>query len=928
MKRMKHLLRRLSILAYWAMAIWPGAPVRAQVVINEVSAANWDLINLGGEYEDWVELYNAGGSSVDLSGWHLSDDDADPGKWTVPAGISIGANGHLVIVCSGKNAVIIGMPHTNFKLTQTKQESVVLSDPAMSLIDSFQFTQPTQKNHSWGRTADGAATWSIFLAPTPAAVNAGPSSYYAETPLMSPVAGGYAGSTSVSIAVPAGCTVRYTLDGEEPTAASTLYAGPFNVNATTCVRAVAFSATPGVPPSFIETSTYFINETHTLPVWSIAAGADVLMILNNGGNTTIAEGNIEYFDAGQTLLDESLGEFNEHGGTSNSNDQRNIDYIVRDEFGYDDEIENQLFRGSDRNDFERIILKSAAGDNFPGYNGAHIRDAYVQSLSQVIGLKLDERSYEPCLVYVNGQYWGVYETREKVDDNDFTEYYYDQHGESVDLIQEYGSIWADYGSTAPWWELYLFITGNDMSDPANYAVVKDSLSTLSMIDHMILNEYVANGSWLAFNTMWWRGKDPDGDHKKWGYCCWDMDWILGSPHNEFGFPESTPLNDPCDHTNENIGGTPSATNFASTHFAMFNALMDNDEFKSQYLTRYAELINHGLDCETTVGHLDSLIALIDPEMDRHCQRWGGTYDEWAENVQEVRDFLIARCAYIVEGIENCYGVEPRDIVILVDPPGSGMVHFNNMDLVDFPFSGTYFDSTNLHFAEEAYPTWDFSHWSTSNHTVLPSESDSAMWFMLLHADTIIAHFTPEIRYDVVLDVVPHGGGEILLGDHLYSSFPVSASVPEAQPFDLAAIPKLYFDFVAWEIRGGGLNPFLPADTLQDSLSITFFAPDTIIAHFHPHDHGYYVPNAFTPNNDGFNDLWIPLGDRVDLDAYDLRLFDRWGQQLFASNDFHEGWDGTAGGHEVPIGVYLYRIDVRDAFTQERWILHGHVTVVR
>ncbi|MBK9177807.1 MAG: lamin tail domain-containing protein [Flavobacteriales bacterium] len=347
------------------MAICPGAPVRAQVVINEVSAANWDLINLGGEYEDWVELYNAGGSSVDLSGWHLSDDDADPGKWTVPGGISIAANGHLVIVCSGKNAVIIGMPHTNFKLTQTKQESVVLSDPAMSLIDSFQFAQPTQKNHSWGRTADGAATWSIFLSPTPAAVNTGPSSYYAETPLMSPVAGGYAGSTSVSIAVPAGCTVRYTLDGEEPTAASTLYAGPFNVNATTCVRAVAFSATPGVPPSFIETSTYFINETHTLPVWSIAAGADVLMILNNGGNTTIAEGNIEYFDAGQTLLDESLGEFNEHGGTSNSNDQRNIDYIVRDEFGYDDEIENQLFRGATATDFERIILKAPPATTTP-----------------------------------------------------------------------------------------------------------------------------------------------------------------------------------------------------------------------------------------------------------------------------------------------------------------------------------------------------------------------------------------------------------------------------------------------------------------------------------------------------------------------------------------------------------------------------------
>lgn len=920
-------MSRSRSLLFTAVLLFAGG-VQAQVVINEVSAANWDLLNASGEFEDWIELYNPGGAAVDLTGWYLSDDDTEPGKWLVPAGVSVPAGGHLLVFASGKDGILAGAPHTNFKLTQTKQEYAVLADPSQNIVSSFWIDRPTQKNHSWGRTTDGAATWGIFQTPTPGAANAGASSYYADKPTLSPASGGYGGATNVSIAVPAGCTVRYTLDGEEPTVASTLYGAPFNVGSTSVVRAVAFSSAPGVPPSFIETSSYFINETHTLPVWSIAAGADVLQILNNGGSPVIAVGNIEYFDASLTLLDETLGEFNEHGGTSNSNDQRNIDYIVRDEFGYDHEIENQIFRGSDRDHFERVILKAAAGDNYPGYDGAHIRDAYVQSLSQRIGLKLDERSYEPCVVYVNGQYWGVYETREKVDDNDFTDYYYDQPGERVDMIQEYGMVWADYGSTDSWWNLYLFITGNDMTDPANYAQVQDTLNTLSMIDHMIINEYMANGSWLAFNTMWWRGKDPSGDHKKWGYCCWDMDWICGSPHNEFGFPESTPQNDPCDHEGLIIGGQPSPSNFASTHFAMFNALMENDDFKSQYLTRYAELINHGLDCATTVAHLDSLIGLIDPEMDRHAQRWGGTYVEWLANVDFLRDWLEQRCAYIVEGIENCYNVVPRDIVVMVDPPGSGMVHFNSLDLVDFPWSGTYFDSTMLHFAEEAYPLWDFDYWSTNNHTVLASTLDSAMYFMLLHNDTIIAHFKPEIHWDVVLDVVPHGGGDIRLGDDVFSGFPTTVSVPEAVPFDLAAIPKLYFDFICWEIRSGGLNPYAPADSLQDTLSISFYAPDTIIAYFKPHDYGYYVPNAFTPNGDSFNDVWIPLGDRVDLDSYDLRVMDRWGQPLFTSVDFQEGWDGTAGGKEVPLGVYVYRIDVRDAFTQERWILHGHVTVVR
>ena len=900
----------------------PGT--RAQVVINEVSAANWDLIYLGGEYEDWIELYNAGGAAVDLSGYYLSDKASDPGKWMVPAGTTIAANGHLLIVASKKDAVISGMPHTNFKLTQTAAEDVVFSDPSLTLLDQFHFDAPTQKNHSWGRNTDGAPSWGIFTAPTPAAANTGASPYYAARPILDPVAGGYAGSVSVSLSADPGATIRYTTDGTTPTAGSTLYAGPFNVAATTCVRAIAFSSDPTVPPSFVESNTYFIDETHVVPVWSIAGGAEILDILNNGGSTTIAECNLEYFDADLVLLDETFGEFNEHGGTSNSNDQRGIDYIVRDEFGHDHEIANQLFRGKDRDGFERIILKAAAGDNYPGYDGAHIRDAFVQSLSQKIGLKLDCRTYEPCAAYVNGQYWGVYETREKVDDNDYTEYYYDQPGEDVDMIQEYGSVWADYGTTTGWWDLFTFITGNDMTDAANYAQVQDTLNTLSMIDHMIINAYMVNGSWLAFNTMWWRGRDPDGDHKKFGYCGWDMDWICGTPYNEFGFPESTPVNDPCDHDVVTIG-TPSESDFAGTHFAMFNALMANDAFHEQYIDRYADLINSGLSCASTVQHLDSLIALIDPEMTRHCARWGGTYAEWQGNVQYLRDFLLQRCAFIEQGLVDCYDVVPRDIVVQVMPPGSGMVHLNTLDLTIFPWNGTYFDSLLLEFRAEAYPGWDFDHWSTDSNTVVASVLDSAMYIQLVHGDTIIAWFRPDVQYAMLLDVEPDNAGDIRFGTELFTDFPTVTGVSEDVPYGIKALPHMYYDFVRWEVRQ---HTFSPGDPLLDSINIRFFGPDTIIAHFKPHDFGYFVPNAFTPNGDSYNDQWLPLGDRVDLDRYILRVFDRWGEEVFASADFHEAWDGRRAGTVLPPGVYAYRIELRDAVTHEKKELFGFVALVR
>lgn len=901
-----------------------GTPAHAQVVINEVCAANWDLLMADSEYEDWIELYNPSGTDVDLSGHYLSDKADDPGKWPVPAGTILPGNGHLLFFASKKDGVIAGQYHTNFKLTQTAQEEVVFSDPGLTILDQFHFDAPTQKNHSWGRTTDGAAAWSVFTTPTPAQANVGAGPYYTARPVLDPPAGGFAASVNISMNADPGSTIRYTLDGTEPTAASTAYAAPIAVNTTTCVRARAFSSAPGVPPSFIETNTYFINETHVVPVWSIAGGADILDILNNGGSTTISESNVEYFDANLVLVDETFGEFNEHGGTSNSNDQRGIDYIVRDEFGYADQIENQLFRGKQRDRFERIILKAAAGDNYPGYDGAHIRDAYVQSLGQKIGLKLDFRTYEPCVAYVNGQYWGVYETREKVDDNDYTEYYYDQPGEYVDMIQEYGSVWADYGTSAGWWDLFTFITSNDMSDAANYAQVQDTLSTLSMIDHMIINEYMVNGSWLAFNTMWWRGKDPNGDHKKFGYCGWDMDWICGTTHNEFGFPESTPVNDPCDHDVVTIGN-PSPTDLAGTHFAMFNALMANDQFREQYIDRYADLINSGLSCASTVQHLDSLVALIDPEMDRHCDRWGGTYADWLSKVAYLRDFLQQRCAFIGQGLIDCYQVVPHDIVVEVMPPGTGMVHLNTLDLVSFPWNGTYFDSLVLQFRAEAYTNWDFDHWTTDSNTVETSALDSAMYIRSLHGDTITAWFRPDVRYPVLLDVEPDHSGDVLFGTELITTFPHLAEVPEGLLTAVQAFAHPYYDFVRWEVRQ---HPFSPGDPLLDSISVRFFGPDTIIAHFKPHDFGYFVPNAFTPNGDSFNDVWIPLGDRVDLDRYDLRVFDRWGEEVFASGDFHQGWDGKKGGTALPSAVYVYRIEFRDAVTREKHELFGYVTLVR
>ena len=257
----------------------------AQVVINELSAANWSgPTDSFGEREDWIELYNTTGAVVDISGWYLSDSQTNNTKYQIPPGTTIGANGRLMVWCSNRNTFAGGSPHPNFKLTQSQGDRAVLSDASANIVDNFLFSEPTQTDHSWGRTTDGAATWSLFQTPTPNAANAGGGPYYATKPTMSVDAGYHAGAVNVALSSPdAGATIRYTTDGSEPTAASTAYAAPINIAATTVRRARAFSSTSGVAPSFIETNTYLIGVSHGVAILSCAGDDAVTLLHGNGG---------------------------------------------------------------------------------------------------------------------------------------------------------------------------------------------------------------------------------------------------------------------------------------------------------------------------------------------------------------------------------------------------------------------------------------------------------------------------------------------------------------------------------------------------------------------------------------------------------------------------------------------------------------------
>ncbi|MEZ4738653.1 MAG: CotH kinase family protein [Flavobacteriales bacterium] len=906
--------------------LFAAANVRGQVVVNEVCASNLStLADNYGEFEDWFELYNPTGTDVDISGWWLSNRAGNPLKWQVPAGISVPANGYRVVFASKRNEVVGANIHAGFNLNQTEEDHVLLSDAAGTLIDDFAFTPITRTKvgHSRGRTTDGAATWSLFTTPTPGAANVGAAVEYLVRPALSPASGAYAGAQNVTINGPAGATIRYTTDGSLPTVASTAYAGPIPVATTTVIRATAFGAA-GSQPSFTETNTYLIGTNHMVPILSICGDQVDELLGGNGGIEPI--GHFEYFGPDGVLRDEAEGEFNEHGQDSWAYDQRGFDYIARDQTGYNDALHYPIFRTKDRPKYQRLIIKAAAGDNYnfgPG-GAAHIRDAYVQALSQTGHLALDERSYEPAVLYMNGQYWGVYDMREKVDDHDFTRYYYDQDEFNIQMIKTWGGTWSEYGGAqaqADWNALRTYITTNNMGDPTAFAYVDERFSWKSLVDYFCLNSYTVCADWLNWNTGWWRGLDPAGDKKKWRYILWDMDATFGHYTNFTGIPDQTANADPCNAESlPNPGG--------EGHTVILEKLIaENAMVHDYYVNRYTDLGNTLFSCDHMIPFLDSLIALIEPEMPGQIARWGGSMAGWQANVQNMRDFIETRCVTIQEGMVDCYDLSgPHDVVFNVDPPLSGRIEINSITPELYPFHGNYYGGINTALAPLPEPGWIFSHWEVfSTNTILPSTTDSLVTIDILSADSIVAHFVPPTRYDIYLDVMPRNAGSITFDGITYTELPAVVSVPEGLDIPFHVTPALYHDFLFWSVKN---NTYTPNDSTQLDLRAAFFSTDTIIAHLRPQEYTFYAPNAFTPNGDGINDVFHPMGQVIDLETFEFQVFDRWGGLIFETDDPNKGWDGTAGGTLLPDGVYVYRAYAIDAIERDVHESFGHITLFR
>jgi hypothetical protein len=810
---------RLSILLM-AFFLIEASQIFAQVTVNEYSAANWKQFKDNYDNtEDWIELYNSAATTTNISAWGLTDDDTNLQKWQFPTGTSIPAGGFLRVWCSKRNENVGGVLHTNFSLNQTKGNDIIVLSKANGVIVNSITVEKTQVHQSRCRATDGANTWKICTTPTPSATNNGSTQFssFATRPEMSLAAGFYPTTQTVSITTTeAGATLHYTLDGTQPTLSSPVYAGPLTLAQTTVVKAIAYSADATKLPSFIQFNTYFINEDFSLVVVSVAS--DSLLDLANGNRDLKPVGTIEYFGQDKLRKTRSFGELNSHGQDSWVNDQRSLDWVSRDEMGYSNALKEKLFGYSDRTEYQRVILRASGDDNYPGnmlpqHEGCtHIRDEYAQALAKLGGLKLDIRAAERMIVFLNGEYWGVYGLREYPDDSDYTDEYHKQDKYHIQMLETWGDTWAQYGGDqafTDWRKLQNFILNNDMSVQANYDSVKNELNVTSLCDYFITGlNYVAS-DWINYNTAWWRGTDPNGNHKKWGYMLWDYDAVFNYYINYSGVPNTEADATPCDIDaisdyiqNDFFGGFGSANDTCfvyeepgfpadtfcvkgpGQHDLIFRKLQEeNAEFRQLYYARKTDLENTVFTCDNMLHVLDSMVAVIDPEMTRHAARWGGSYSDWKANVLKLRNYIALRCTLFDEGMVNCFEVTgPYNVTLMVEPVGAGTIDFNTLKLTSFPWSGNYYGGMENLIQAKATGNLAFLRWeSRSGSAITPNVNAIDAAITLTQPDTLVAIFgTPSATFE------PAKGFALTVNPTLVNQeVNINYTLPESMPVALA-----------------------------------------------------------------------------------------------------------------------------------------------
>lgn len=492
-------------------------------------------------------------------------------------------------------------------------------------------------------------------------------------------------------------TTRYTLDGTAPGPSSPVYTEPLVLLnrrgqptplsfipttpedapdwwrwqppsmppvLATVVRIQRFSEETPVGPG--EARTYLIGQpAYSLPVLSLVTDAENFFGYDQGiyvPGRTYEEGprfpdhsgpgnynqdgkawerpvHVEWFEeAGTPVFAQNAG-VRIHGSGSAMLSQKALRLYAKEDYGPEwfpaNVFPGHPFRGS-----KRLLVRAGGQDQV----ASRLKDCVLPELLRETKLAL--QVCRPTVMFLNGEYWGLHEMRERYDEYSLASH----HGlnrKNVVILEAYGLL--DTGEpedVVPYLELLAYVRGHDLSVPEHFAHVEARIDVDDFIDYHIAQIYFGNDDWPQNNLKFWRYRGGEnsaatgGGDGRWRWLLYDLD---------FAFAEGPEAN--------SLGRLLHDEQLGEPFVVLFRGLMKSPEFRARFIARFHWHLDNTFVPERVLATVDAAAARLAPEMAEHIARWRYPESEstWRWEVERLRDAVLRRPAAMRRHLEEELG---------------------------------------------------------------------------------------------------------------------------------------------------------------------------------------------------------------------------------------------------------------------------------